>query len=93
MEFSVDVAAPYRLRAWALGPVGAPPPLVTGAEATATTWPPARVDRLAARHRVITYAQVGRSTGGDVGRSTGGGSTPEGSTSGGWGPPVGSVQG
>ncbi|WP_416902158.1 alpha/beta fold hydrolase [Micromonospora echinospora] len=65
MEFTAAVSAPYRLWARAVGPVEAPPLLlVMGANANAATWPPALVDRLATRHRVIVYdhRDTGRST-------------------------------
>ncbi|BCL14316.1 alpha/beta fold hydrolase [Micromonospora sagamiensis] len=65
MDFQVDVTPPYRLWARAVGPVDAPPLLlVMGANASGLTWPPALVDRLATRHRVIVYdhRDTGRST-------------------------------
>ncbi|WDZ85640.1 alpha/beta fold hydrolase [Micromonospora cathayae] len=65
MEFTVQVSAPYRLWARAVGPLDAPPLLlVMGANANALTWPPALVERLATRHRVIVYdhRDTGRST-------------------------------
>lgn len=65
VEFFVETGGPYRLWARATGPASAPALLlVMGANAGGLTWPPALVEALAARYRVIVYdhRDTGRST-------------------------------
>ncbi|MGY1806292.1 alpha/beta fold hydrolase [Blastococcus sp. SYSU D00669] len=65
MEHRIAVAEGVSLWAEDRGdPAGTPVLLVMGANASGATWPPALVDRLAERHRVVVYdhRDTGRST-------------------------------